>query len=65
LSFCAKEFLTEFKAELYFFYGAVLCTGEKYKSGLKLLRLVRRKYFTNPQVENLISAAEELAAGKS
>jgi glycosyltransferase involved in cell wall biosynthesis len=62
LDFCAKEFLTEFKAELYFFYGAVLCAGEKYKPGLKLLRLVRRKYFTNPHVEYLIASAEKLAA---
>jgi glycosyltransferase involved in cell wall biosynthesis len=62
LDFCAPEFLAGFKAELYFFYGSVLCVKEKYKSGLKLLRLVRSKYFTNPQVENLIASAEKLAA---
>ncbi|GBR75027.1 putative glycosyl transferase, partial [Candidatus Termititenax aidoneus] len=65
IDFCAKEFLTEFKAELYFFYGAVLCAKENYKPGLKLLRLVRNKYFTNPQVENLIASAEKLAAGRT
>ncbi|MDR1453443.1 MAG: glycosyltransferase family 2 protein [Candidatus Margulisbacteria bacterium] len=65
LSFCAAELLAEFKAELYFFYGTVLCARKNYKLGLKLLRLVRDKYFNNAQLEKLISSAEEMAAARA
>lgn len=58
IEFCREQMLDMFKMDLYFFYGSACLIKGEYKKALKLLKIVKKDYFTNYNVDTLIETAK-------